>query len=45
MEIHGFSLDAYLRYPLEIADGEVLAPERPGHGIELDWDRLEECRG
>lgn len=44
MEVHGFGLNPYLRYPLEISNGEVLAPERPGHGIELEWDRLEMYR-
>jgi L-alanine-DL-glutamate epimerase-like enolase superfamily enzyme len=30
--------------PLEIADGRALAPERPGHGVELDWAALEALR-
>lgn len=42
MEAHGFSLDAFLATePLAIAEGRAVAPERPGHGVELDWGRLE----
>ncbi|GAB6987271.1 mandelate racemase/muconate lactonizing enzyme family protein [Nocardioides pyridinolyticus] len=44
MESHGFSLDRYLAHPMEIVDGYTTAPERPGHGIELDWDALEAHR-
>lgn len=40
MEAHGFSLDSFLAEPLRIVDGRAVAPERPGHGIELDWERL-----
>lgn len=41
MESHGFSLDRYLAHPMRIVDGYTMAPERPGHGITLDWDALE----
>lgn len=44
MEVHGFALDRYMAQPLEIHDGYVLAPERPGHGIELDWNQMEAHR-
>lgn len=44
MEVHGFSLDRFLAEPLVVRDGFVAAPERPGHGIELDWDALERHR-
>jgi L-alanine-DL-glutamate epimerase-like enolase superfamily enzyme len=30
--------------PLEIRDGRAVAPERPGHGVELDWAALESLR-
>jgi L-alanine-DL-glutamate epimerase-like enolase superfamily enzyme len=26
--------------PLRIENGETVAPERPGHGVELDWERM-----
>ena len=44
LEAHGFGLEKYLKNPLRIEDGETLAPERPGHGVELDWDRMAVCK-
>ncbi|QIZ37610.1 mandelate racemase/muconate lactonizing enzyme family protein [Saccharopolyspora sp. ASAGF58] len=40
MEAHGFGLDSYLAEPLEIVDGVAVAPDRPGHGLTLDFDAL-----
>lgn len=44
LEVHGASLDPFLRNPLAVRDGWVIAPERPGHGVELDWPRLDRHR-
>jgi L-alanine-DL-glutamate epimerase-like enolase superfamily enzyme len=44
MEAHGFGLDAYIAEPVAIVDGFAIAPERPGHGVELDFDALESVR-
>jgi L-alanine-DL-glutamate epimerase-like enolase superfamily enzyme len=44
MEAHGFGLDRFLVEPLVIDDGVALAPERPGHGVELDRAALERHR-
>ena len=41
LEAHGFGLERYLAHPLAIVDGNAIAPERPGHGVEFDWDALE----
>ena len=41
LEAHGFGLDDYLAHPLVIEDGCAMAPDRPGHGLELDWKGLE----
>ncbi|WP_445503744.1 mandelate racemase/muconate lactonizing enzyme family protein [Microvirga sp. G4-2] len=41
LEAHGFGLDRYIAEPLRIEDGFALAPNRPGHGIEFDWQGLE----
>ena len=30
--------------PLQIKDGEIAVPTRPGLGIELDWERVEDAR-
>ena len=45
LEAHGFGLEAFLRRPLEIADGYASAPDLPGHGVEFDWEALEAHRG
>lgn len=42
MEAHGFTLSEYIAEPLEIREGVAIAPERPGHGIELDTAALKE---
>ena len=42
LEAHGFGLDGYLLHPLVISDGFTEAADRPGHGIEFDWDALVE---
>ena len=44
LEMHAFVLDRFLRQPLHLENGEALAPERPGHGVEFDWDALEPYR-
>jgi L-alanine-DL-glutamate epimerase-like enolase superfamily enzyme len=44
LEAHGFGLDAYIAQPLAIEDGCAIAPDRPGHGIVFDWDRLAAIR-
>ncbi|MGH6919951.1 MAG: enolase C-terminal domain-like protein, partial [Geminicoccaceae bacterium] len=44
LEVHGFGLERFMAAPLEIADGHALAPERQGHGVELDWTALEALR-
>jgi L-alanine-DL-glutamate epimerase-like enolase superfamily enzyme len=40
LEVHGFGLERFIAQPLEIKDGEATAPDRPGHGVELDWKGL-----
>jgi L-alanine-DL-glutamate epimerase-like enolase superfamily enzyme len=44
LEAHGFGLDRFLAHPLEIRDGFAIAPDRPGHGVEFDWEGLEALR-
>ncbi len=41
LESHGFGLEKYMAHPLRIENGEAIAPDRPGHGVELDWKKLE----
>ena len=40
LEMHGFALDRFIAEPLVIEEGLALAPERPGHGVELDMAAL-----
>jgi L-alanine-DL-glutamate epimerase-like enolase superfamily enzyme len=44
LEVHGFGLERFIAHPLEIRDGLATAPDRPGHGVELDWRGLEAFR-
>lgn len=44
LEAHGFGLEKFVQEPLELKDGFAIAPERPGHGVNFDWDRLESVR-
>ncbi|MDU8909818.1 mandelate racemase/muconate lactonizing enzyme family protein [Aestuariicoccus sp. MJ-SS9] len=44
LEAHGFGLEHYVETPLRIEDGHAIAPDRPGHGVVFDWDRLESLR-
>jgi L-alanine-DL-glutamate epimerase-like enolase superfamily enzyme len=44
LEVHGFGLERFMAAPLQIADGYATAPERPGHGVELDWAALKALR-
>jgi L-alanine-DL-glutamate epimerase-like enolase superfamily enzyme len=44
LEAHGFGLERFLAHPLAIREGLAVAPDRPGHGVELDWQGLELLR-
>jgi len=44
LEGHGFGLEPFLTHPLQIEKGEAIAPDRPGHGVELNWEKLEAHR-
>ncbi len=44
LEAHGFGLDRFIAEPLRIEAGLAVAPDRPGHGIEFDWEALDALR-
>ena len=44
LEVHMFGLERYMKHSLPINDGFAVAPDRPGHGVELNWEELEEHR-
>lgn len=44
MEVHGFGLERFIKEPLKFKNGEAISPERPGHGVEVLWERLDRYR-
>jgi L-alanine-DL-glutamate epimerase-like enolase superfamily enzyme len=44
LEVHGFGLERFLTHPFDLREGLATAPDRPGHGVELDWHDLEAVR-
>jgi L-alanine-DL-glutamate epimerase-like enolase superfamily enzyme len=44
LEVHGFGLERFIRAPLVLEEGQAIAPDRPGHGVEFDWAALGGCR-
>ncbi len=44
LEVHGFGLETFMADPLTVSEGFATAPDRPGHGVSLDWDRLAALR-
>jgi L-alanine-DL-glutamate epimerase-like enolase superfamily enzyme len=44
LEVHAFGLQQFMAQPLEMKQGMAIAPERPGHGIDFDWERLDAFR-
>ncbi len=44
LEWHAFGLDRFMADPLCVAEGYATAPERPGHGVDFDWERLDAHR-
>ena len=40
LEIHAFRIDDFLIHPLRIEEGHAYASDRPGHGVEIDWDKI-----
>ncbi len=41
LEAHGFGLEDYISEPMRIKDGLAVAPDRAGHGMEFNWEKLE----
>lgn len=44
LEAHGFGLDDHIAHPMMIQEGRAIAPDRPGHGVEFDWNSLESLK-
>ncbi len=45
LEAHGYGLERYMAHSLVLKGGYAVAPERPGHGVELDWAALDRLKG
>lgn len=41
LEAHGFGLEHYVTEPFVIQDGFAVAGDRPGHGVDFNWKKLE----
>jgi len=44
LERHAFRVDEYLREPFPLREGHVAVPDRPGHGLVFDMEKLAPCR-
>ena len=44
LEVHGFATERFVRRPPRFTAGGMAPPDRPGHGVELDWAALEPYR-
>ena len=42
LEVHSFPIDQYALQPFQFSDGLAKPPEGIGHGVEFDWDKLQE---
>ena len=39
--MYGFRFGPYIEHSLEIRDGFAAAPDRPSHGMNFNWEKLE----
>lgn len=44
LENHGFGLERFIEIPLVIEKGRAVAPDRPGHGVTMNFEALEPFR-
>ncbi|MEC8256236.1 MAG: enolase C-terminal domain-like protein, partial [SAR324 cluster bacterium] len=42
LEVHSFPIDQYALQPFLFSSGLAKPPEGIGHGVEFDWDKLQE---
>ena len=40
LEVHSFGLERFIKNPPTLVEGVMTASNDPGHGIEFDWDAL-----
>ncbi len=44
LEVHGFGLESFIEAPMQLNNGLAVAPDRPGHGVVLNFEALETYR-
>ena len=42
LEVHSFPIDQYALQPFRFSNGLAKPPAGIGHGVEFDWDKLQE---
>lgn len=42
LEVNGFGLERYIREPIQLRDGNAIAPDESGHGLEFNMEALTE---
>jgi L-alanine-DL-glutamate epimerase-like enolase superfamily enzyme len=42
LEVHGFGLERFIVDPPQLCDGVMTVSDDPGHGVDFDWQALEE---
>ena len=40
LEVHSFGLERFILNPPEIVNGQMIAGDAPGHGVQFDWGAL-----
>ena len=40
LEFHAWRIDEFIESPLIVNNGYTIAPDLPGHGINFDFDKL-----
>ncbi|MDG2457565.1 MAG: enolase C-terminal domain-like protein, partial [Alphaproteobacteria bacterium] len=40
LEFHAWKIDEFIENSLSVKNGYTQAPEKPGHGINFDFDKL-----
>ncbi|MCY3782145.1 MAG: mandelate racemase/muconate lactonizing enzyme family protein [Chloroflexi bacterium] len=44
LEVHSFGLERFITNPPQLNDGIMRAPDSPGHGVQFNWDRLQDYK-
>lgn len=44
LEVHGFGLERFIERRIELKEGKAIAPDTPGHGVQLDLVKLKRHR-